>query len=180
MTLGEYKSIDPTFNESMFLTKVNNIFVKLFTAIMADKLDEVDHFVGDDVFAYAKAKLDNAKNQGCRQMYDELNVKDSQIMNVEVKQDVYEIKVFLQSRYMDYIINLVNGSVISGDDTRRIAVDYNLVFTKRIDAKEQGITRKCPTCRAPLSVNTSGVCEYCGSTYNQEDYDWVLTKLEEC
>jgi hypothetical protein len=31
-----------------------------------------------------------------------------------------------------------------------------------------------------LSVNTSGVCEYCGSTYNQEDYDWVLTKLEIC
>ena len=113
-------------------------------------------------------------------MYDELNVKDSQIMNVEVKQDVYEIKVFLQSRYMDYIINLVNGNVISGDDTRRIAVDYNLIFTKKIDAKEQGITRKCPSCRAPLSVNTSGVCEYCGSTYNQEDYDWVLTKLEIC
>ena len=52
--------------------------------------------------------------------------------------------------------------------------------TKKIDAMEQGITRKCPTCRAPLSVNTSGVCEYCGSIYNQEDYDWVLTKLERC
>jgi predicted lipid-binding transport protein (Tim44 family) len=180
MTLTEYKSMDPTFNESMFITKVNNIFVKLFTSIMMDKLNEVDHFVGDEVLLYAQGILNNAKNKGCRQMFDELNVKDSQIVNVEVKQDVYEIKVFLQSRYMDYIINLVNGNVISGDDTRRIAVDYNLIFTKKIDAKEQGITRKCPSCRAPLSVNTSGVCEYCGSTYNQEDYDWVLTKLEIC
>ena len=180
MTLGEYKSIDSTFNESMFLTKANNIFVKLFTAIMTEKLEEVDHFVGDDVFAFAQSKMNYAKNQGCRQMYDELNVKDSQIMNVEVKQDVYEIKVFLQSRYMDYIINLNDGNVMSGDDTRRIKVDYNLTFTKKIDAMEQGITRKCPTCRAPLSVNTSGVCEYCGSVYNQEDYDWVLTKLEKC
>ena len=59
-------------------------------------------------------------------------------------------------------------------------VDYNLTFTKKINAKEQGIVNRCPTCRAPLSVNTSGVCEYCGSTYNQEDYDWVLTKLEVC
>lgn len=180
MTLTEYKSIDTTFNESMFITKVNNIFVKVFTSIMMDKLNEVDHFVSDEVMQYAQSILDNAKNQDCRQMYDELNVKDSQIVNVEVKQDVYEIKVFLQSRYMDYIINLSNGSVISGDDTRRIKVDYNLTFTKKIDAMEQGITRKCPTCRAPLSVNTSGVCEYCGSIYNQEDYDWVLTKLERC
>lgn len=180
MTLAEYKSMDPTFNESMFITKVNNIFVKLFTSIMMDKLNEVDHFVSDEVLQYAQGVLNNAKNQGCRQMFDELNVKDSQIVNVEVKQDVYEIKVFLQSRYMDYIINLSNGSVISGDDTRRIKVDYNLTFTKKIEVKEQGITRKCPTCRAPLSVNTSGVCEYCGSIYNQEDYDWVLTKLEKC
>ena len=180
MTLSEYKSIDSTFNESMFLTKVNNIFVKLFTAIMNEKLEEVDHFVGDDVLAFAQNKMNYAKNQDCRQMYDELNVKDSKIINVEVKQDVYEIKVFLQSRYMDYIISLVNGNVISGDDTRRIAVDYNLVFTKKMDTKVQGITRKCPNCRAPLSVNTSGVCEYCDSTYNQEDYDWVLTKLEIC
>ena len=160
MTLTEYKSIDTTFNESMFITKVNNIFVKVFTSIMMDKLCEVDHFVSDEVMQYAQSILDNAKNQDCRQMYDELNVKDSQIVNVEVKQDVYEIKVFLQSRYMDYIINLSNGSVVSGDDSRRIQVDYYLTFTKKINADEQGITRKCPTCRAPLSVNTSGKCEY--------------------
>lgn len=180
MTLAEFKNINPEFEESMFLTKANNIFVKLFTNIMMDKLEEVDHFVGDDVYKFACDKLEAAKSNGCRQMYDELNVKDSQIRNVEVKQDVYEIKVYLQSRYMDYIINLSNGSVVSGDDTRRIKVDYYLTFTKKINADEQGITRKCPTCRAPLSVNTSGKCEYCGSTYNQEDYDWVLTKLEIC
>ena len=39
MTLAEYKNMDPTFNEGMFLTKVNNIFVKLFTSIMKIYLD---------------------------------------------------------------------------------------------------------------------------------------------
>ena len=180
MTLAEYKNMDSTFNEGMFLTKVNNIFVKLFTSIMMERLEEVDHFISDEVMQFALATLNNAKGQGCRQMYDELNVKDSEIINVEVNQDVYEIKVYLQSRYMDYIIDLSNGNVISGNDQSRINVDYNLTFTKKISAQEQGITRKCPTCRAPLSVNTSGKCEYCGSIYNQEDYDWVLTNLEIC
>ena len=58
---------------------------------MMDKLNEVDHFVGDDVLLYAQGILNNAKNQGCRQMFDELNVKDCQIVNVDVKQDVYDI-----------------------------------------------------------------------------------------
>ena len=113
-------------------------------------------------------------------MYDELNVKDSKITDITVNNDVYQIKVFLQSRYMDYIINLSNGSVISGNDSSRIEVDYNLTFTKKINTKVAGAIRRCPSCNAPLSVNTSGLCEYCGSTYNQEDYDWVLTKIEVC
>ena len=180
MQISEFKNIDNTFNEGMFLTKVNNVFIKLFTAIMMDKLDEVNHFIGDDVYEYANNILYKVKDKNCRQMYDELNVKDSKITDITVNNDVYQIKVFLQSRYMDYIINLSNGSVISGNDSSRIEVDYNLTFTKKINTKVAGAIRRCPSCNAPLSVNTSGLCEYCGSTYNQEDYDWVLTKIEVC
>lgn len=177
MTVSEFKKIDPTFNESMFLTKVNNIFVKFFTSIMLDKMSDVDHFVGDEVYNYGLSILNNAKSQGCRQMYDELNVKESSIEDIEVNENVYIIKVYLQSRYMDYIINLSNGTV-TGNDSSRINVNYRLTFVKRINAQEQGVVRKCPTCGAPLSVNTSGKCDYCGSIYNQEDYDWVLNGLE--
>lgn len=180
MKLEDFKNIDTTFNEAMFLTKINNIFIKLFTAIMMDKLDEVDHFISDDVRLYANNILNSAKSNGCRQMYDELNVKDSKIVDVIVNEDVYQLKVFLQSRYMDYIINLSNGNVISGDDSSRIEVNYNLTFTKRINTKVANSIRRCPSCNAPLSVNTSGLCDYCGSTYNQEEFDWVLTKLEVC
>lgn len=180
MSLKEFKNIDPTFNEAMFLTKVNNVFIKLFTAIMMDKLNEVDHFIGDDVFNYANDILTNVKSKGYRQMYDELNVKDCKIVDVLVNEDVYQLKVLLQSRYMDYIIDLSNGNVISGDDSSSIEVNYNLIFTKKTDTKEASNIRRCPSCNAPLSVNTSGLCEYCGSTYNQEEYDWVLTKLEIC
>lgn len=177
MTVSEFKKIDSTFNESMFLTKVNNIFIKFFTSIMLDKMSDVDHFVGDEVYNYGLSILNNAKSQGCRQMYDELNVKESSIEEIEVNENVYIIKVYLQSRYMDYIINLSDGTV-KGNDSSRINVNYRLTFVKKTNTHEQGIVRKCPTCGAPLSVNTSGKCDYCGSIYNQEDYDWVLNGLE--
>lgn len=178
MTVEEFRNIDSTFNESMFITKVNNIFVKLFTAIMLDKLDTVDHFINDEVYDAANNILNNVKSNGWRQMYDELNVKESKITNIEVNNDVYIINVYLQSRYMDYIINLGNGSLVSGNNSSRIQVDYNLTFTKKSNAMKQGIIRKCPGCGAPVNVNTSGICDYCGTSYNQEDYDWVLVKLE--
>ena len=51
MTLAEFKKLDPSFNESMFITKVNNMFVKFFTDIMMDRLLEVKHFINDEVYA---------------------------------------------------------------------------------------------------------------------------------
>ena len=37
------------FNEAMFKTKVDNIFVKLFTSIMKGNLDDVKHFINSSV-----------------------------------------------------------------------------------------------------------------------------------
>ena len=62
MTLSEYKSVDLTFNESMFLTKVNNVFIKLYTAIMMDELEEVKHFINEDVLEYANFLCTIAKH----------------------------------------------------------------------------------------------------------------------
>ena len=81
---------------------------------------------------------------------------------------------------MNYIISLDSGDVISGNDQSRIQVDYMLTFIKRKDADTQGIVRKCPGCGATLNVNDSGKCNYCGSIYNQEDYDWILSELKVC
>lgn len=178
MTVEEFKNVDITFNESMFLTKINNIFIQLFSAIMLNQLDDVKHFVSEDVYNWALDKVNRMNESNYRQMYDELNVKESKILSIEVNESVYTIKVFLQSRYMDYIINLSNGNTVSGNDSSRIQVDYTLTFTKKANARIQGLIRRCPGCGAPINVNDSGKCEYCGAIYNQEDYDWVLSRLD--
>jgi predicted RNA-binding Zn-ribbon protein involved in translation (DUF1610 family) len=48
----------------------------------------------------------------------------------------------------------------------------------RKDYKERKKVIKCPNCGANMDINHSGKCDYCGQTYNQEDYDWVLKSME--
>ena len=177
ITLDELKHIDTDFSESMFITKVNNMFVKFLTDIMMDRLPEIKHFVNDEVYAYGEDIIKRVKEKGQRQMYDELNVKDSKIVSTVLGPDELIIKVHLQSRYMEYIISLDDGSYISGNNQSRKEVGYTLTLTKKIAHKDQDIVRKCPGCGAPIDVNASGKCEYCGTIYNQEDYDWVITGL---
>ena len=167
------------FNEAMFKTKVDNIFVKLFTAIMKGNLQEVDHFIGDEVYHKYQEYIDKLDSKNERQMYDELNVKHTDIIKRDILENKEVIKVRIISRYMNYIISKSTGEFVRGDNTQRIEKKYNLTFEKKLDTKDIKIVRKCPGCGASISVNTSGKCDYCGTIYNLEDYDYILINIEE-
>lgn len=166
------------FNEAMFKTKVDNIFVKLFTSIMKGDLSDVDHFISDEVKNKYITYINELKSRNERQMYDELNVKDTKILSRKELEDKEVIEVEIISRYMDYIIDIDTGETIKGDDTRRIEKRNILVFEKKNDTKDIKLVRNCPGCGASISVNTSGKCDYCGTIYNLEDYDYILTDIQ--
>ena len=168
----------PEFNEAMFKTKVDNIFVKLYTCIMKQDLSDVAHFIGDTIQNELEGKINNLQEHNKRQMYDELNVKDTRIISRNISGNKEVIEVELISRYMDYIIDIDTGDLISGDDTRRIEKRNILRFEKKLNTKEIGLVRKCPGCGASISVNTSGKCEYCDTIYNEEDYDYILVSID--
>ena len=71
------------FNSAIFLSKVDNVFVKIFTAVMLDELEDVKHFMSDDVYNTFKNRNIDLNNRGQRQMYDEINVKSSSINSIK-------------------------------------------------------------------------------------------------
>lgn len=165
------------YNEAMFKTKVDNIFVKLYTSIMKGDLSDVSHFIGDSLQNELEDKINNLNSQNKRQMYDEINVKDTKIISRNIELDKEVVIVELISRYMDYIIDKNTGDLVSGEDSRRVEKRNILRFEKKLDAKEIGIVRMCRGCGASISVNTSGRCPYCDRIYDQEDYDYVLVSI---
>lgn len=175
--LDELIRLDSGFNEASFKSYIANVFVKLFTAIMLDELDSVRHFLSEEVYNKYRNIIDNLNSKNERQMYDEINVRDSQIIDVYIDDDSFNVKVRLNARYMDYKINKDNAEFISGNNSRRIEVVYELVFRKKRTFLQQGVVRKCPGCGASISVNTNGKCSYCGSIYNLDSYDYILTSI---
>ena len=148
------------FNEAMFKTKVDNIFVKLFTAIMFGDLREVDHFISDEVYNKYNNYIEVLNKNNERQMYDELNVKSTNIISRNIIDNKEIVKVELISRYMDYIIDKDSGEFKRGVNTHRIEKKYTLTFEKKVDAKNVGLVRKCPNCGASMDINNTGICEF--------------------
>lgn len=166
------------FNEAMFKTKVDNVFVKLCTCIMKQDLTDVKHFISDELYNSYVSKINELKSANKRQMYDEINVKNSSILNRSVLDDKEIISVMLVSRYMDYIIDMNTGDLISGDDTRRIEKTNILKFEKMLDTKKTNLVQKCPGCGASINVNNSGKCEYCDTIFDLKNYDYILVSIE--
>lgn len=176
--MDELLKIDSSFNQGMFITKVNNIFVMLHTAIMMDDIDRVRHYISGDLEEKYDNLLKNLNNRNVRQMYDELNVKTTSIDNIQVLDDKIIIDVTIVSRYMDYLIDKDTFKLVSGINDRRIEKNNYLVFEKNIGKNYNNIDRKCPGCSANIDVNKSGKCEYCGTIFDTENYDWILTSIE--
>lgn len=176
--MNDLLKIDPTFNEGMFITKVNNIFVMLHSSVMMDNLERVKHFLSEDVYQKYDDILKDLNSRNVRQMYDELNVRNTYIKDIEIKEDCVIIKVDITSRYMDYLIDKTTGKFISGYNDHRIEKVNHLELTKKFGTSSYKIDKKCPGCGANIDVNNNGKCAYCGSIFNTENYDWILTSIK--
>lgn len=165
------------FDEGMFTSKVINMVVQYFTAIMKNDLEDVKHFLKEQPLEYGMNIVNDMKSKNRRQMFDELNVRNVVIRNKSEDDNNYIYDITLEARYLDYQLDLSSGEKVSGNDQDRVMKKYELKIIKSKDAKEQGNIRRCPGCGASLDVNYSGKCPYCGAIYNQEDYDYQILEI---
>lgn len=166
------------FEETKFMSYVDNIFIKILHAIMFNKLDTIDHFVSDDIYKELTDKVDELNKKNLIQMYEMTNVKESSIINKSDLEDKSIIDVSLTSRCIEYTMDKDSKKIISGNDENRIEKKYILTFEKLKNTKVPGISRKCPGCGANMDINNTGKCEYCGAIYDLEHYDYVLTNYK--
>ena len=168
---------NPNFTESNFKTFIDNVFIQIHLSIMTKEIENIRHFVNNEIFMKIENKVKSLTEKNLIQMYDEINVKETHLENVEIIDGKINIYVKLISRYMDYLIN-EEGDFVSGNNSHRIEKNNYLIFSKIIDSEELGTVRKCPGCGVTLDINRSGKCEYCGSTFDLDKKSWVLTQLE--
>ena len=173
----EIKKYDDDFTEATFLTKADHIFIMILSAIMENDLSSVKHYLSEDVYNHFDELVKSYEKDKVIRLFDEMNVKSTDIVNYTVEDNKLNIKVLLVSRYMDYFID-EDGEFKSGINDHRIELEHHITFTKRLDAKDLDEVRRCPSCGHSLDINASGLCPYCGQTIDMSDYDYIITEID--
>lgn len=177
-TLENLLKEDSDFSESKFKSKVENEFVQIKLSIVTGKTEKIKHFVNDETYNKIINKVEEDKRQNRIQLYDELNVADIRINQIQELDDCFKIEVSLLSKALEYYLNRETRSYISGNRDIRVERMNKITFTKMKSAKAFESARKCPSCGANIDVNKDGKCSYCGSIFNLISYDWIITYMD--
>ena len=175
--IEEIKSYDKNFNEELFISNTDHIFIMLLDAIMDNDITNVKHFLSDEVFNNYSKLIEEYKSKNLTRLFDEMNVKTSRIDNYSIEGNKININVTIFARYMDYFVN-ENGQYVSGTNDRRIETTHHLTLTKDINSEGLKESRTCPNCGSNVDINASGICPYCNKVIDLNNKEYIVTKID--
>lgn len=176
--IEEIIKADDTFSESTFLSNVDHIFIMILNAIENNNIEEVRHYLANDVYVNFNDMVSEYKSKKIKRLFDEMNVKTSRITGNMITDNFITIEVVLVSRYMDYFVD-ENNNYISGVNDKRIEKTHKITLTKRRNAKHLEEARRCTYCGNILDLNNSGLCKFCRKPFKMEDYGYLVTYIDE-
>ena len=182
--LAILKEKDPNFSEAAMLSKVEHLFISSQVAYANQDYEPMRPFFSNALFEQHVKQINDKKARGERNVVSEMAVLQSKLENFSEDGHNEYLDVWLRVKYKSYIGRIDNPEVVvSGSKTKTFFLDFRWQFTRsaggQTNAETDAVkTGNCPNCGAPINLNQSGKCEYCGSVISTTEYDWVLSKID--
>lgn len=174
---------DPMFNKAEFLSWANDMFVKLQYAWSDRNLENIRHFVTPELFEQTNTQVQRYIANKQINKLERVSVNLSRLYSFEKQGDREILRVVLESKMIDYIVDETTGNTVRGDQYVNVVNPYILTFVRKAGVKtpEGGIkpvTMNCPNCGGLTTILSSGKCPYCGSVITTRDNNWSLSEMK--
>lgn len=182
LNLEKLSQKDSGFSEGDFIAWTNDVFIQLQKAWTDKDWKRIRTFESDTLFKTHNSQLNNFIQKNQTNVVEEIAILNTKLEEYREDNANEYLSVIIQARYRDYLIDDLSRAVIKGDKNKKYVMIYRMNFMRTLGTKTkqtEGLDAKnCPNCGAPLSINESGICEYCGSEVSSGDYSWLLYQLE--
>ncbi|MCQ4023086.1 MULTISPECIES: Tim44 domain-containing protein [unclassified Ruminococcus] len=177
------RQIDPNFSSDAFITWSKDVFITLQQAWTARDWSTIRPLEKEELFEQHKRQLDEYIANKKINIIERINVGQTHLHKYERDAQYEYLTVYMATRMVDYIIDEQTRKVLKGDPNTDCYMNYLLTFMRKTGVKshegtDRTVSKSCPNCGAPLSITSSGKCEYCGSIITTGDFDWVLAKMD--
>ena len=158
--LGDLAVTDPSFDANAMQEKISNLYVQMQNCWTDKNIESLRPYFTDALFTQMERQLNGLKNQGLTNYVDRIAV----------------LGVNLRGFYKQ------GDKLISGDRNREkfMTYEWDMCRTAGSVTSKEGVMHSvsCPGCGAPLSINTTAKCPYCGRVVTLDEHDWALCAIK--
>ncbi len=175
-----FEQNNSTFSWADFQARARLIFTELQEAWSTLNWERARPHETDNIFQMHRYWIDAYQRQGLRNALDQCQITAMQ--PVKIKMDAFynaiTLRIFGQG--FDYTIDTA-GRVVAGSKSnlRRWSEYWTFIRNSKAKPGPARADLNCPNCGAPLKVNATGICEFCGGKITSGEFDWVLSKIEQ-
>jgi hypothetical protein len=175
-----FESNNPPFSWGQFQARARLIFDELQAAWSTLNWERARPHETDNLFQMHQYWIEAYKRQGLRNALDQCTTTAMQPVKIQEDAFYNSITLRIGAKGFDYTVDQ-SGRVVSGSKSNlRYWTEYwTFIRNRGATSLASRADLNCPNCGAPLKVNTSGICEFCGGKITSGEFDWVLSRIEQ-
>lgn len=179
--MTEYQQLDENFDETELTSKLSNLYVQMQDCWQKKDITPIRPYCTDTFFTQMDNQLQRKKQQGQTNYIERIAVLSVNFRGwcQEGGNDVLVAR--LNTRIVDYTLDDKTGNLVSGskDKEKFMVYEWDLVCTTgtKTEKDKPMQTVNCPNCGAPVEINASAKCPYCGSVITLEEHGFALNAI---
>ena len=177
--MNEYLELDPNFDEERIKTLMSNLYVQMQDTWHAKDISSLRPYMTDAFYNQMDRQLEDFRKNHKTDYTERIAVLNVGLKGWRQSAGRDYITVGLTARIVSYVLDDRTGKLISGDMDKEKFLEYEIELTRKsgefTSPEAEGVkTDVCPHCGAPIKLNASAKCEYCGSVITAVNTDWAI------
>ena len=169
MLLNKLLEKEQTTKEE-FYKKLFNIYKDVQISWMNFDYDKMKNLVSDEMFNMYHSQLQTLELSNQKNIMKKIKYNSCELLSLEENEEALNIKVKLNVRCYDYIVNSKTNDLIKGYKDKYWFYEYEIEFIKN-----KNINHSCINCGTKLEKNMNK-CPSCGSIILNNNEEWVMSK----
>ncbi|MBR6901268.1 MAG: TIM44-like domain-containing protein [Synergistaceae bacterium] len=181
--MNEYLELDPNFDEEKIKTLMANLYVQMQDTWRDKDISSLRPYMTDAFYNQMERQLEAFRKNHRTDYTERIAVLNVGLKGWRQSAGRDYITVRLNSRIVSYVLDDLTGKLISGDRDKEKFLEYEIELTRKsgeftTPEAEGAKSEVCPHCGAPIKLNASAKCEYCGSIITAVNINWAICSMK--
>ena len=181
--VSAYLKLDPNFDEAALREHMANLYVQMQDGWHKKDIEAVRPWLTDAFYNQMERLLAENRAKHETDYIERISVLETSLKGFYQAHGMDYLVAKVRTRITAYTLDDKTGKLVSGDRKREKFMEYEWELSRRrgaqTDKADGGVKAACcPHCGAPLSINASAQCPYCGSVVLASGKHWAVCSIK--